>query len=105
MFRKLLLSFVVFLFAIMVVPISGLTAVRAADIQSSSLYAAPTGPYKVGTVSRHFVDKTRDEFFADDPAARRELMVQFWYPADVTGDAKLAPYLAHSDVQLTDFEK
>jgi predicted dienelactone hydrolase len=42
---------------------------------------APTGPYAVGTAVYHLTDSTRDEIYTDDPADKRELMVQVWYPA------------------------
>jgi predicted dienelactone hydrolase len=42
----------------------------------------PTGPYVVGTTSRHLVDPSREETYTPDPADRRELMVQIWYPAE-----------------------
>jgi hypothetical protein len=41
-----------------------------------------TGPYAVGTVTRRLVDTSRAEVFSSDPRDRRELMVQFWYPAE-----------------------
>jgi len=42
---------------------------------------APHGPYGVGTFVRHLVDSTRHERHASSPGARRELMIQVWYPA------------------------
>ena len=42
---------------------------------------APTGPYAVGTAVYHLTDPSRDEFYTDSPADKRELMVQIWYPA------------------------
>ncbi|WP_128895675.1 alpha/beta hydrolase family protein [Longirhabdus pacifica] len=41
----------------------------------------PTGTYSIGTVSYHWIDEQRTETFSDDPNAKRELMVQVWYPA------------------------
>ena len=58
----------------------------------------PSGPYRVGTVTYHWLDAGRDETFTDDPADRRELMVQVWYPAERVPGAKRAPYLSHSEV-------
>ncbi|MDQ0464728.1 putative dienelactone hydrolase [Caulobacter ginsengisoli] len=54
---------------------------------------APDGPYAVGTVSYHWVDADRAEIFTADPADRRELMVQVWYPAAPTTDPRRAPYV------------
>ncbi|WP_161789900.1 alpha/beta hydrolase family protein [Streptacidiphilus neutrinimicus] len=53
---------------------------------------APTGPYQVGTVNLHLVDRTRyDPWVPTYP--RRELMVQLWYPATQTSGHALAPWL------------
>src|SRR4051794_40149448 len=101
MSRKLMLSTIILLIVVALVPMPTLRTAHAAD----GLFAAPTGPNKVGTVIRYLTDQNRDEFFADDPATRRELMVQIWYPADVKADAKLAPYLDHSDQELAGFEQ
>ncbi len=53
----------------------------------------PGGPYAIGTVSYHWVDAGRPEIFTADPADRRELMVQVWYPAAPTTDPRRAPYV------------
>jgi dienelactone hydrolase len=50
---------------------------------------APTGPYAVGTVTRYWVDTTREN---------RELMVQFWYPAQSSASVPLARYMQHAEV-------
>lgn len=42
---------------------------------------APEGPYLVGTTSFTLLDTTRQETLSADPAARRELFVEVWYPA------------------------
>ncbi len=41
----------------------------------------PQGPYKVGTIIHYLVDQSRHERHASSPLARRELMIQIWYPA------------------------
>jgi predicted dienelactone hydrolase len=54
---------------------------------------APTGPYQVGTQSRHIIDGNRRDPFSDRPDAARELMVQIWYPVDPSVCARaMAPY-------------
>lgn len=53
---------------------------------------APTGPYPVGTQTRHLVDESRGDRFSDRPGRRRELMIQIWYPADVSSSGQVAPY-------------
>ncbi|MEV0105746.1 carboxylic ester hydrolase [Nocardia sp. NPDC050799] len=54
----------------------------------------PGGPYAIGTVTYHWRDDARREIFDPDPAARRELMAQVWYPAAAGTDAPTAPYVA-----------
>jgi hypothetical protein len=50
---------------------------------------APTGPYAVGTMTRYWVDTTREN---------RELMVQFWYPVQSSASVPLARYMQHAEV-------
>ena len=45
---------------------------------------AATGHYRVGTVILHLVDNSRHEGYLSDPAARREINIQLWYPTDAT---------------------
>jgi len=40
-----------------------------------------TGPHTVGTTSYHWIDNNRLEKHAANKTAKRELMVQFWYPS------------------------
>lgn len=47
-------------------------------------FPAPEGPYAIGTVTYHWTDPARPDPFAADPRARREVMVQVWYPARPT---------------------
>ncbi|MGA6207230.1 alpha/beta hydrolase family protein [Nocardia testacea] len=56
----------------------------------------PGGPYAIGTVTYHWRDDARREIFDPDPAARRELMAQVWYPAEAGTAAPTAPYVADS---------
>jgi len=53
---------------------------------------APTGPYRVGRASFHRIDSSRPEAITEDPADRREVLFQIWYPAEPTGGTA-APYL------------
>ena len=48
-----------------------------------------TGPYAVGTVTRYWVDRAREN---------RELMVQFWYPAASSSQVPFACYMQHAEV-------
>jgi predicted dienelactone hydrolase len=57
----------------------------------------PTGPYPIGTLTYHWVDANRPEVFSADPNARRELIVQIWYPAKKDSSSLHAPYLQDAD--------
>ena len=53
---------------------------------------APTGPYRVGTLTMHLVDRSRpDPLVPTKPV--RELMVQLWYPSRHTRGYPSAPFL------------
>jgi len=58
----------------------------------------PTGPHAIGTQTFHMVDTSRDEFYTDDPADKREIMMQIWYPAEPDADGETAVYLEDLDV-------
>lgn len=58
----------------------------------------PSGPYEIGTVTYHWVDASRKEVFSADPKARRELMVQIWYPAKNDSSSPRAFYIKDADV-------
>ncbi|WP_033400035.1 alpha/beta hydrolase family protein [Actinokineospora enzanensis] len=54
---------------------------------------APTGPYPLGTVSLHLIDRTRvDPWQASRPT--RELMIQLWYPTLATPGHPYAPWMS-----------
>jgi len=61
-------------------------------------FPAPSGPYQIGTLTYHWVDESRHEAFSADPTARRELMVQLWYPAHADPASRRAPYVADARV-------
>jgi pimeloyl-ACP methyl ester carboxylesterase len=63
-------------------------------------FAPPTGPFAIGTVTHHVVDRSRPEVLGPDPDARRELMLQLWYPAREDPRRPFAPYLPDADVVL-----
>ncbi len=53
---------------------------------------APTGPYPIGTVPVHLVDRSRpDPWLSSQP--HRELMISVWYPARDTAGHPLAPHM------------
>jgi predicted dienelactone hydrolase len=47
---------------------------------------AISGPYQVGTRVFPLVDETRNELYGQNPEAKREIMVQVWYPASPTAE-------------------
>lgn len=67
------------------------------DELTVSTFPPPTGPYAIGTVTYHWVDEDRPEISAADADARRELMVQVWYPAKETPASPRAPYIPEAD--------
>jgi Platelet-activating factor acetylhydrolase, isoform II len=60
-------------------------------------FPSPGGPYAIGTLTYHWVDSDRSDVFSTDAKARRELMVQIWYPAKATepssSPSPRAPYV------------
>jgi len=60
-------------------------------------FPKPTGPYAIGTVTYHWVDRSRPELFTTDSNDHRELMVQVWYPAKDEPSARRAPYIPDAD--------
>jgi hypothetical protein len=60
-------------------------------------FAKPTGPYEIGTVTYHWIDKSRIEVFNTDTKTHRELMVQIWYPAQHDTTLLEAPYMPDAD--------
>jgi len=56
----------------------------------------PTGPYKIGTLTYHWVDNDRPEIFTADPGDNRELMVQIWYPAEANPSSPRAPWVENA---------
>ena len=52
-----------------------------------------TGPYAIGTQTFHLLDESRDEIYTDDPADKREIMIQVWYPAEEDALGETAVYI------------
>ncbi|MBG0816656.1 hypothetical protein [Planomonospora sp. ID82291] len=61
-------------------------------------FPPPAGPHRIGTATYHWTDDGRPDVLAADPRARRELMVQIWYPAADGPSAPRAPYVQDGDV-------
>jgi predicted dienelactone hydrolase len=53
----------------------------------------PTGRHAVGTRYFYWVDQGRPDTYTPDPDDYREVSVQVWYPAELTGDEELIPYM------------
>ncbi|MFI6504879.1 alpha/beta hydrolase family protein [Nonomuraea typhae] len=70
---------------------AGTARAARADAQTLTL-PAPTGPYPVGTVSLHLVDRSRPDPWVDG-RPYRELMVSLWYPAK-KARGRLAPHMS-----------
>jgi pimeloyl-ACP methyl ester carboxylesterase len=64
-------------------------------------FPQPSGPYKIGTVTYHWVDTSRSEIFTADPNDHRELMAQIWYPVNASTHSSRAPYLDRDPRPLT----
>jgi len=58
-------------------------------------FPRPTGPYGIGTSTRHWVDVGRPDPFFPGPGRPRELMVQLWYPAQEASSPSRASYVEH----------
>ena len=61
---------------------------------------APTGPYAVGTRILDLTDASRHEDGSSDPSAKRELVVQLWYPAEAS-QQPFAPYQRWKETKLS----
>jgi hypothetical protein len=55
--------------------------------------AAPSGPYQIGTVKYYWTDTNRQEIFSTNPADRRHLIAQVWYPVKGNLSSARAPYV------------
>ena len=51
-----------------------------------------TGSYAVGTIAYHWVDRNRLEKHVANTTTKRELMIQFWYPAIKTPQSRSEKY-------------
>jgi len=60
-----------------------------------------SGPYTIGSTINHWVDESRMEWFTDeDPDDIRQIMVQFWYPAEKVKKAKRTPYVDNINTRI-----
>jgi dienelactone hydrolase len=62
----------------------------------------PTGQYDVGRVRVAVTDANRDEVFTEDPDDKREIVLNFFYPAEVPANAQPVRYTEARGLQLVD---
>ncbi|MFQ6674018.1 MAG: alpha/beta hydrolase family protein [Fidelibacterota bacterium] len=62
-------------------------------------FPPPTGHHAIGTVTYHWRDTTRPEWFTENPEDARELMVQFWYPGIPVDGMEPLPYMDHMNIR------
>jgi len=68
-----------------------------------TLLPAPTGLLAVGRITYDWVDSSRAAFLDDTDAARREILVDVWYPTAVAGGtAGYLPYLSDFRIPMSD---
>lgn len=65
----------------------------------------PSGPYPVGTMTYHWIDRTREEQWTSDPNDFRQLIVQLWYPAKNRDARREAPYIPDLDRLRTSIDQ
>lgn len=82
---------------VMLLLIPTVLSVIFAFILPVSGYPAPTGDYKVGTVTLNLVDNNRTMTYGDTPDAPREFTIQIWYPLDSSIGGRTAPVIQDAD--------
>ena len=65
----------------------------------------PPGPYAIGSVVYDWTDASRPEIYSTDLNAKREIMVQIWYPAQPTASDTTVPLVDNWDAALPAFAK
>jgi predicted dienelactone hydrolase len=68
--------------------------IAAQNVHENIQLPNPTGPYGIGRVSYDWIDEHRSD--PSNNGAKREIMVDIWYPADVPQGASTAPLLPGS---------
>ena len=66
---------------------------------------SPTGTYRVGRTEYDWIDTNRIDPLSNYPNEKRELLVWFWYPADVSPRNVAAPYLPSLWVDALDQDR
>lgn len=78
--------------ALVAVALLATAGTASAQADAAPTLPRPTGPFPVGRVTYHWTDTSRREVLAPDASARRELMIDVWYPAQ-PGTGSPAQYL------------
>lgn len=68
-----------------------------AAAQAEVTLPTPTGPHKIGRMSFHWKDASRDELETKAPGDKRELMAHLFYPADAKASGERAVYVPDAD--------
>lgn len=71
---------------------AGYIALIAVTRTAVQVLPAPTGPYSVGRVELDWTDPSRTDPLAEQANLPRELAIWIWYPTQVDGSQKPAPY-------------
>jgi len=83
--------------------ILGLTTLALAALLSTALpvftLPEPTGPYAIGTQYYLWTDTSRPDEYTSAPDDFREVSVQIWYPAELSGNEKPIPYMRRDAAQ------
>jgi hypothetical protein len=60
----------------------------------------PTGPFAVGTQYYYWADPNRPDDYTSDPGDFREVSVQVWYPAELSGGEKPNRYMSREAARV-----
>lgn len=86
-------------FALGVMFLVGVGSIAFSIVFPVPQFPVPTGPYKIGTHTYHWVDTTRPEPFTARKDDQRELMVQVWYPSNASEPKGHVPYLSSPELR------
>jgi pimeloyl-ACP methyl ester carboxylesterase len=80
-----------------------ITSGLGAQATSPTLLPPPTGPSSVGRITYDWVDSSRTAFLDPMDTARREILVDVWYPTTASGGAAgYLPYLRDFGAAMSD---
>ena len=71
-------------------------------LQGGGNLPAPSGEYGVGRTRLALLDTNRDDVFTEAPNDKRELVINIFYPAEVTASDSVGPYVEASGWQSVD---